>query len=73
MMLAIGHWEAQGGFQAGPGLERKSSANPFGDLSSVRLMSMRSTYSWKLVGLTNAWHWLCKLLAVIMDASCEAR
>ena len=31
------------GFRAGPGLERKSDPSLFGDLPSVRLMSMDST------------------------------
>ena len=34
--LVMGRWEA-------PGLERKSDPSPFGDLPSVRLVSMRST------------------------------
>ena len=38
--LVMGCWEARGGSQAGPGLERKSDLSPFGDLSSVMLMSM---------------------------------
>ena len=71
--LVMGRWEAWGGSRAGPGLERKSDPSPFGDLPSIRLVSTGSTQSWKLVGLTNAWRWLCKLLAVIVDASCKAR
>ena len=43
MTLVIGCWEAQGGSQAGPGLEKKLDPSPFGDLLSVRLVSMRST------------------------------
>ena len=54
MTLVMGRWEAQGGSRAGPGLEGKLDPSPFGDLPSVRLASMDSTYSWKLVGLTNA-------------------
>ena len=42
-MLVMGHWEAWGGSQAGPGLERKSDPSPFRDLPSVRLMSMDLT------------------------------
>ena len=41
--LVMGRWEAQGGSQAGPGLERKSNLSPFGDLLSVRLVSISST------------------------------
>ena len=41
--LVMGRWEARGGSRAGPGLERKSDLSPFGDLPSVRLVSMRST------------------------------
>ena len=37
MTLVMGHWEARGGSQAGPGLERKSNPNPFGDLPSIRI------------------------------------
>ena len=73
MTLVMGRWVAQGGTRAGPGLERKSDLSSFGDLPSGKLVSMGSTYSWKLVGLTNAWRWLCRLLAVIVDASREAR
>ena len=43
MTLVMGRWEAWGGSQAGPGLERKSDPSPFGDLSEVRLVSMRSS------------------------------
>ena len=32
-----------GGSQAGPRLERKSDPSPFGDLPSVRLVSMQLT------------------------------
>ena len=42
-MLVMGCWEAPGGSQAGPRLERKSDPSPFGDLPSIRLVSMRST------------------------------
>ena len=42
-MLVIGHWKARGGSRAGPGLVRKSDPSPFGDLPSIRLVSMRST------------------------------
>ena len=73
MTFVMGRWEARGGSRAGPGLERKSDPSPFGDLPSIRLVSTGSTQSWKLVGLTNAWRWLCRLLAVIVDASREAR
>ena len=59
------------GSRAGLDLRRVELKSPW-DLSCVRLVSMRSTYSWKLVGLMNAWHGLCKLLAVIADASREA-
>ena len=38
--LVMGRSEAQGGSQAGPGLEKKSDPSPFGDLPSVRLVSM---------------------------------
>ena len=69
----MGRWTAQGDSRVGPGLESKSDPSPFDDLPSVRLVSMGSTYTWKLIGLTNAWRWLCRLLAVIMDASREAR
>ena len=41
--LVMGRWEARGGSRAGPGLERKSDPSPFGDLPSVRLVSMGST------------------------------
>ena len=41
--LVMGHWEARGGSQAGPGFKRKSDPNSFGDLPSVRLVSMSST------------------------------
>ena len=41
--LVIGRWEAPGGSQAGPGLERKSDPSPFKDLPSVKLVSMSST------------------------------
>ena len=58
MTFVMGHWEGQGGSRAGPGFERKSELSPFGDLPSVRLVSMSLTQSWKLVGLTNAWRWL---------------
>ena len=71
--LVMGRWEARGGSRAGPGLERKSDPSPFGDLPSVKLVSMDLIQSWKLVGLTNAWRWLCKLLDVIVDAFHEAR
>ena len=43
VMLVMGCWEAHGGSQAGPGLEKKSDPSPFGDLSSVRLVLMGST------------------------------
>ena len=43
MTLVIGHWEARGGSQAGPGLERKSDSSSFGDFRSIRLVSIRST------------------------------
>ena len=43
MTLVLGRWEAWGGSQAGPGLERKSDLSPLGDLPSVRLVSMCST------------------------------
>ena len=43
MTLVMGRWEVWGGPRAGPGLERKSESSPFGDLSSVRLVSMGST------------------------------
>ena len=43
VMLVMGRWEARGGSQAGPGLERKSNPSPFEDLTSVRLVSMGST------------------------------
>ena len=39
----MGRWEAWDGSQAGPGLQRKSDPSPFGDLPSVRLVSMGST------------------------------
>ena len=32
----------------------------------------RTSFLVVLVGLTNAWRWLCRLLTVIMDASREA-
>ena len=41
--LIMGRWEARVGSRAGPGLERKSDPSPFGDLPSVRLMSMDLT------------------------------
>ena len=41
--LVMGRWEARGGSRVGPGLERKSDPSPFGDLPSVRLVSMGST------------------------------
>ena len=43
MTLVMGHWEAWGSSQVGPGLERKSDPSPFGDLLSIRLMLMGST------------------------------
>ena len=43
MTLVMGRWEARGGSRAGLGFERKSDPSPFGDLSSVRLVSMDST------------------------------
>ena len=43
MTLVIGRWEARGGSQAGLGLERKLDPSLFGDLPSVRLVSMRLT------------------------------
>ena len=43
MTLVIGHWEAWGGSRASPGLKRKSDPSPFGNLPSVRLVSMSST------------------------------
>ena len=42
MTLVIGRWEARGGSRAGLGLERKSNPSPFGNLPSVRLVSMDS-------------------------------
>ena len=39
MNLVMGRWEARGGSQAVPGLERKSDPSPFGGLPSVRLVS----------------------------------
>ena len=41
--LVMGRWEARAGSQAGLGLERKSAPSPFGDLLSVKLVSMNST------------------------------
>ena len=69
MMLVMA---IRGCSRADPGLERKLDPSPFGDLPGIKLVSMRSTWSWNLVGLTNAWRWLCRLLAVIKDASREA-
>ena len=43
MTLVIGCWEAQGGSRAGRRLERKLDPSPFGDLPSIRLVSMGST------------------------------
>ena len=43
MTLVMGRWEAWGGSRACPGLERKSDSSPFGDLPSVKLVSMGST------------------------------
>ena len=43
MTLVMGRWEARGGSRAGPELERKSNSSPFGDLLSVRLVSMGLT------------------------------
>ena len=43
MTLVMGRWEAWGGSRAGPGLERKLDPSSFGDLSSVRLVSMGLT------------------------------
>ena len=43
MTLVMGHWEVWDGSRAGLGLERKSDPSPFGDLPSVRLVSMGST------------------------------
>ena len=43
MTSVIGHWEAWGGSQVGPGFEKKTNPNPFGDLLNIRLVSMRST------------------------------
>ena len=43
MTLVMGCWEAQGSSREGPRLERKSALSPFGDLPSVRLVSMSST------------------------------
>ena len=43
MTLVMGRWEARGGSRAGPGLERKSDPSPFGDLPSIRLVSMDSS------------------------------
>ena len=43
MTLVMGCWEARVGSRAGPGLERKSDPRPFGDLSSIRLVSMGLT------------------------------
>ena len=40
MTLVMGHWEAWGGSRAGPELERKSDPSRFGDLPSIRLVSM---------------------------------
>ena len=42
MTLVMGRWEARGGSRAGRRFERKSDPSPFGDLSSVRLVSMGS-------------------------------
>ena len=41
--LVMGRWEARGGSRAGPRLEMKSDPSPFGDLPSVRLVSLGST------------------------------
>ena len=43
MTLVMGRWEARGGSRASPGLKRKSDPSSFGDLPSVRLVSMRLT------------------------------
>ena len=43
MTLVMGRWEARGGSQVGPRLERKSDPSPLGDLPRVRLVSMQST------------------------------
>ena len=43
VMFVKGYWEAHGGSQVGSGLERKSDPSPFGDLPSIRLVSMGST------------------------------
>ena len=43
VMLIMGRWEARGGSRVGLALERKSDPSPFGDLPSVRLVSMDST------------------------------
>ena len=41
--LVMGSHEAGGGSRVGPGLVRKSDPSPFGDLPSVRLVSMNLT------------------------------
>ena len=43
MTLVMGRWEARGGSRTRPRLERKSDPGSFGDLPSVRLVSMGST------------------------------
>ena len=43
VMLVMGRWEAWGGSQAGPRFKRKLDPSPFGDLPSIRLVSMRLT------------------------------
>ena len=43
MTLVMGRWEAWGGSRVGSGLERKLDPNPFGDLPSIKLVSMGST------------------------------
>ena len=36
VMLIMGHWEAWGGSQVGPGLKRKSSLSPLGPCGLAR-------------------------------------
>ena len=40
--LVMGRWEAQGGSRAGSGLKRKSDPSLFGELPSVKIVSMDS-------------------------------
>ena len=42
-MLVMGRWETRGGSPVGLGFGRKSDPSSFGDLPSVRLVSMRLT------------------------------